>query len=202
MKTRQRWVAVVAVAILSVLPVSGAWAVVDNSLATPEAALCTGSCGVGSSIGITRQITQINTDDNTGTSFTDFWTFTTSEAGNITGFLFANNTLNSFRLIDLNVILQSGDGSITFDPTTGYGVPNPPPVNSVLQAALVFANLAAGDYRFVVTGLVPDSHDAGQYQLQGTISEVPLPMAVWMFLSALAGLGGFAGIRRRLANPA
>ena len=201
MNTRQRWVAAVAVVAFSIVPVWGARAAVDNSQAD-TAALCTGVCGVGSAIGATRQVAQINDTDTTGTSFSDNWTFSLSERGTLNGFLFANNTLNNFRLIDLNVILQSGDGLTTFDPIAGYTVPNPPPSNMVLQVALSFADLAAGDYRFVISGLVPDSHDAGQYQMQGNISAVPLPAAVWLFLSALSGLAAAAGFGRKRAVSA
>jgi hypothetical protein len=201
MKFRQSWVTAVAVLLFSTVPALEAWAIVDNSQA-PTPALCTGSCGVGSAIGATRQVAQINNVDATGTGFQDIWTFSLSEPGNITGYLFANNTLNAFRLLDVNIILQNGDGSFTFDPLTGYTVPNPPPTNMVLQAAVYFADLAAGDYRFLISGLVPDSHDAGQYQLQASVSEVPLPAAVWLLLSALGGLVGVTRIRRRRPEAA
>lgn len=193
--------AAVTVVAFIVTGVSAARAAVDNSQ-PPTAALCTGSCGVGSSIGAVRQVTQINNVDATGTSFSDAYTFTLSEAGRIDGFLFSNNTLNNFRLVDLNVILQSGDGSITFDPIAGYTVPNPPPVNMILNTALTFANLGAGDYQFIISGLVPDSHDAGQYQLQASVSEVPLPAAVWLFLTALLGLVSTTKIRMKRGQTA
>lgn len=195
MTMRHHCLAAAAALTLVMSVVSNAWAVVDNSQAT-TAALCTGSCGVGSALGAVRQVNQVNNVDATGTSFTDFWTFTLSEAGNISGFLFTNNTLNLFQLNDLNVILQSGDGLTTFDPVAGYTVPNPPPSNVVLQAALAFANLAAGDYRFVISGLVPGTHDAGQYQLQAQVSAVPLPAAAWLLLSAVLGLASVCRIRR------
>ena len=201
MNMRQHFVAAAAALALTLSVGSTAWASVDNSQPT-TAALCTGSCGVGSAIGVVRQITQVNNVDATGTSFTDFWTFTLSGAGNISGFLFSNNTLPTFQLLNLNVLLQSGDGLTTFNPVLGYNVPNPPPSNMVLQAALSFANLAAGDYRFVISGLVPGSQQAGQYQLQGQISAVPLPAAVWLLLAAVLTLGSFTGFRRGLRNVA
>jgi hypothetical protein len=201
MRLKLSWVTAVAILAFTILPSIEAQAIVDNSQ-SPTAALCTGSCGVGSAIGVTRQVAQINDTDATGTSFSDIWTFSLSESGNIAGFLFANNTLNNFRLLDLNMILQSGDGSTTFDPISGYTVPNPPPVNMVLQAAVYFADLAAGDYRFVISGLVPGTHDAGQYQLQAVVSQVPLPAAAWLLLSALAGLAGMARVRGRAAGAA
>ena len=181
---------------------SSAWATVDNSQ-PPTAALCTGACGVGSAIGAVRQIIQVNHDDATGTSFTDIWTFTLLLPANITGSLFSNNTLSNFQLNDLKVILQSGDGLTTLAPTAGYTVPNPPPSNMVLQTAISFANLAAGGYQFVISGLVPGSpnEEAGQYQLQGQISAVPLPAALWLLLSAVLGLASVSR-RRRVAQSA
>ena len=100
------------------------------------------------------------------------------------------------------MILQSGDGTTTFDPVAGYTVPNPPPPNMVLQAALSFADLAAGDYRFVISGLVPGDQQAGQYQLQGQVSAVPLPAAIWLLLSAVLGLGSVTRFRRGARHTA
>ena len=201
MSMKRHYMAAAAAITLVMSVVSTAWATVDNSQPT-TAALCTGSCGVGSAIGAVRQINQLNHSDATGTSFTDFWTFTLSQAGNVSGILFSNNTLNLFQINDLKVILQSGDGSITYDPSAGYTVPNPPPPNTVLQAALSFADLAAGNYRFVISGLVPGTHEAGQYQLQGQISAVPLPAAVWLLLSAVLGLASVSRLRRGMQNAA
>ncbi len=201
MSMRLHIMAATAAIALAMTVVSTAWATVDNSQPA-TAALCTGSCGAGSAIGAVRQISQVNNVDATGTSFSDIWTFTLSQAGNISGFLFSNNTLSNFQLTNLNVILQSGDGSTTFDPVTGYTVPNPPPSNMVLQAALSFANLAAGNYQFVISGLVPGNQAAGQYQLQGQISAVPLPAAVWLLLSAVLGLGSMARFRRGMRDAA
>ncbi len=195
---RQHCLASAAAITLFMTGMSSAWAVVDNSQAS-TAALCTGSCGVGSSIGAVRQIIQVNNVDATGTSFTDIWTFTLSQAVNISGSIFTNNTLDNFELNDLKVILQDGAGLTTYEPIAGYTVSNPPPINVILQTALNFSNLAAGDYRFVISGLVPggsQGEDAGQYQLQGQMSAVPLPGAVWLFLSAVLGLVSVA--RRRL----
>lgn len=162
-------------------------AIVDNSQA-PTDVFCSGSCGVGSAIGFSRTVPQVSPDDVT--TFTDVWNITLTEAGKITGILFANNTLDQFRLINLNIGLE--DGGVPVDPAGGFNVPNPPPFNSVLQTAVSFANLAAGDYQFIVSGIVPNDQVAGQYQFQGTISEVPLPAAVWLFLSALLGLLGWS----------
>jgi hypothetical protein len=188
---RHYTVAVSAIALV-MASTSGAWALVDNSQA-PTAVLCSGVCGVGSSVGFSRTVPQISLDE--GTSFTDIWNITLSEAGTIKGVLFANNSLDAFRLINLNVGLE--DGGTPVDPAAGFSVPNPPPFNSVLQTAVTFANLSAGDYQFVLTGIVAIGLEGGQYQFQGKISEVPLPAAVWLFLSAVLGLVSVSRRRRK-----
>jgi hypothetical protein len=191
-KTRLLAFATVA---FTTVAMSSAWAAVDNSqVATP--AICSGSCGVGSAIGFSRSVPEVPVDA-TGTSFSDEWTLTLSEAGTIQGILFSNNTLSTFQLFNLNVALENDGTGTNVDPAGGYTVPNPPPFNSVLQVAVTFANLAAGDYRFVVTGTVPEGQAAGQYQFQGGVSAVPLPAAGWLMLTALMGLVSLIRVRRK-----
>lgn len=171
---RHYMVAVSAVAFV-MASTSTVWAIADNSQA-PTAVFCSGACGVGSSVRFSRTIPQASPDD--GTTFTDVWNITLSEAGTVKGVLFANNTLDAFRLINLKVGLE--DGGTPVDPAAGFTVPNPPPFNSVLQTAVTFANLSAGDYQFMLSGVVPNGQEGGQYQFQAKISEVPLPAAVWL----------------------
>jgi hypothetical protein len=183
------------------LSASGVSAAVDNSQ-LPTPAICSGSCGVGSAIGFSRTVPEI-AGDPTGTSFSDEWTLTLSEAGTINGILFSNNTLSTFQLFNLNVALEDDGTGTNVSPVGGYMVPNPPPFNSVLQVAVNFADLAAGSYRFVVTGTVPEGQAAGQYQFQGgVVSQVPLPAAGWLLLTALMGLVACLRIRREETHTA
>jgi hypothetical protein len=191
MNLKQHCLAAMPAIALVMASTSGAWAITDNSQA-PTSVLCSGACGVGSSVGFSRTVPQVSPDD--GTSFTDIWNITLSEAGTIKGVLFANNSLDAFRLINLNVGLENGGTPV--DPAAGFTVSNPPPFNSVLQTAVTFANLAAGDYQFLLTGIVANGQEGGQYQFQGKISEVPLPAAVWLFLSAILGLVSVSRRRR------
>ena len=186
-----------AIAIAAVVTVGlggPAAAIVDNSQALTDA-FCSGACGVGSAIGFSRTVAQASPSE--ATIFSDVYNITLSEPGHIRGILFANNTLDEFRLINLNLGLE--DGGVPVDPVGGYTVPNPPPFNSELQTTIAFSNLAAGAYQFIVTGLVPDDQVGGQYEFQGTISEVPLPAAGWLFLTALLGL--FEWMRRTGSEP-
>lgn len=191
MNLTQHYRAAVSAIALVMASTSGAWALVDNSQPV-EAVFCSGACGVGSSVGFSRTIPQISLDE--GTSFTDVWNITLSEPGHIKGVLFANNSLDAFRLLNLKVVLE--DGGTPVDPAAGFIVPNPPPFNSVLQTAVTFSNLSAGAYQFMLTGIVANGQEGGQYQFQGKISEVPLPAAVWLFLSAILGLVSVSRRRR------
>lgn len=191
MNLKRHYMAAVSAIALVMASTSGAWAIADNSQA-PTVVFCSGACGVGSSVGFSRTVPQASPDD--GTTFTDIWNITLSEAGNIKGVLFANNSLDAFRLINLNIGLENGGAPV--DPAAGFTVPHPPPFNSVLQTAVTFANLSAGDYQFMLTGIVPNGQEGGQYQFQGKISEVPLPAAVWLFLSAVLGLVSVSRRRR------
>lgn len=191
MNVKQHSMATISAIVLVMTSTSGAWAIVDNSQA-PTAVLCSGACGVGSSVAFSRTVTQLSPDDVT--SFTDVWNITLSEAGKIKGVLFGNNTLDAFRVTNLKMTLENGGTPV--DPVAGFTVPNPPPFNSILQTAVTFANLSAGDYQFMITGFVPNDQKGGQYQFQGKISEVPLPAAVWLLLSAVLGLGSMITRRR------
>jgi hypothetical protein len=184
-------VVLTAIAIVGLAIPAAEAAIIDNSQ-PPTAVLCSGACGVGSSVAFSRTVTQVSPDD--ATTFTDVWNITLSEAGNIKGILFGNNTLDAFTVTNLNTVLD--DGGTPVDPSAGFTVPNPPPFNSVLQTAVTFANLSAGDYQFMVTGFVPNDQKGGQYQFQGKISEVPLPAAIWLLLSAVLGFASVSRLRR------
>jgi hypothetical protein len=191
MHLKRHYLAAVSAIAIVMASTSTVWAIADNSQPV-TAVFCSGASGVGSPVGFSRTVSQVSSDDIT--TFTDVWNITLSEAGNINGVLFANNTLDAFRLVNLNVGLV--DGGIPIDPAAGFSVPNPPPFNTVLQTAVTFANLSAGDYQFMLTGFVPDDQEGGQYQFQGKISEVPLPAAVWLFISAILGLVSVSRLRR------
>lgn len=196
MNFKRHYMATATAIALVMASTSGAWAAVDNSQA-PTSVLCSGTCGVGSSVAFSRTVTQVSSDDVT--SFTDVWNIALSEAGKIKGVLFGNNTLDAFTVTNLKITLDKG--GIPVNPAAGFTVPNPPPFNTVMQTAVTYANLSAGDYQFMITGFVPNDQEGGQYQFQGKISEVPLPAAVWLFLSAIVGLVSVArrrGVRIRI----
>lgn len=129
--------------------------------------------------------------ENAGDSFAHGWTFTLTEAAHINGTLTNNNSLPAFSIDGLTLELFGADnpaaaiGGAFVVPTGG--------TNPLVQFA--YMNLGAGDYFFKVTGDLLS--DDGQYTSQVAVSQVPLPPAIWMFLTALIGWVSVARIGRR-----
>lgn len=126
-----------------------------------------------------------------GDSFAHAWSFTLNEAARIDGTLTNNNTRPTFDIDGLSLQLFS-----TTDLTTAIGgtfTVTAAGFNPFVNFS--FANLASGDYIFAVTGTVDGSD--GQYTSQFGVSEVPLPPAVWLLISAILGLTSIARVRRR-----
>ena len=61
MNVKQHCMAAVSAIVLVMANTSGAWAIVDNSQA-PTAVLCSGACGVGSSVAFCRNYQRSNLD--------------------------------------------------------------------------------------------------------------------------------------------
>jgi hypothetical protein len=130
------------------------------------------------------------TPSSDGDSFAHAWSFTLNEAARIDGTLTNNNTRPTFDIDGLSLQLFSTDdlssaigGTFTvttagFNPFVNFG----------------YANLTAGDYIFKVAGIVDGSD--GQYASQFGVSEVPLPPAIWLLVSAILGLTSIARVRR------
>lgn len=87
----------------------------------------------------------------------------------------ANNPLGTSGLTLLAAVANDGDGSVTYD----------------------FGPLAVGKYSLFIGG---DDFGAGAGKYTVSMSAVPVPGAVWLFGSALAGLIGFG--RRKAAIAA
>jgi len=160
---------------------------VDNSQA-PADAFCSGDCGVGSVFGFSRTVPGLSR--HADTVFSDAWFLTLSEPGRVVGVLFANNTIDNFRLFDLNLGLERG--GVRLDPADGFSVPDPPPSNTILQTVVAFSYLPAGDYRLDVSGRILDCDLSGQYEFQGGIYAMPLPATGWLFIAALLALLGWS----------
>jgi hypothetical protein len=121
--------------------------------------------------------------ENSGDSYAHAWQFALTERANISGTLTKNNTLANFQQHPVSLQLFSssdlatnigGTFQVPFD-----GQPNP-------FVAFSFADLAPGIYFFKVAGTLIGND--GQYAGQLSVNAVPLPPAVWLFLTALLGL--------------
>ncbi len=95
---------------------------------------------------------------------------------------YTNNVNNPLDTVGLNYLGQAST-------TTAGGL-----------ASLTFSNLASGDYTLLLggNGTSSDTFGNGFYKL--TLTAVPVPGAVWLFGSALAGLVGFG--RRKSKSAA
>ena len=92
-----------------------------------------------------------------------------------------------------------------FDPTMhslgSFAVPNGQ--DALFSVPVSFPNLATGAYTLLVSGIIPAAFEHGVYMLdtalsQGSISAVPLPPTLWLFLSALVGMFSLTQLRKRL----
>ena len=129
--------------------------------------------------------------ENSGDSYAHAWQFNLTEAAHISGTLTKNNTLSNFRqdpvYLELfsQADLSTNIGGTFFVPGTGGDNP---------FTAFRFANLAPGLYFFKVAGTLIGND--GQYAGQLEVSEVPLPPAMWLFVTAILGLVSVVRKRR------
>lgn len=150
---------------------------------------------IGETGGATKEILG---DQDGGHLFNHAWEFTLNSESNMSGTLTDNNTTRpSFDLTDLVIALYNA-ADTTF--TTALGTFACFTCNTDVDNPFVsfaFGPLTAGDYVFLVSGATTDSSTFnGQYTVQTSVSAVPLPAAIWLFISALVGLVSFARIRR------
>jgi hypothetical protein len=77
-----------------------------------------------------------------------------------------------------------------------------PLLTSAVDFGTVYANLAIGNYFFRVRGDVNPGAGLLGYRYQLSAEVVPLPAAVWLFLTALGGLGVVSYCRNRRSSVA
>lgn len=128
--------------------------------------------------------------ENAGDMFAHAWSFTLNENANVNGTITNNNSIAGFNIKDLTLQLFAiGDltnniGGTFVAPATGT---NP-------LVAFAFLDLAPGDYFFKVSGELLTND--GQYTSQLAVSQVPLPPAIWLLLSAILGMVSITRFRR------
>lgn len=129
--------------------------------------------------------------ENAGDSYAHAWQFSLTEAAHISGTLTKNNTLSNFRQNPVALQLFSQEDLANSIGTTFFvpvdGADNP-------FIAFRYANLAPGLYFFKVAGTLIGNN--GQYAGQLAVSEVPLPPAMWLFITAILGLVSVVRKRR------
>jgi hypothetical protein len=145
---------------------------------------------VGDSGDFASSVDAITPSDN-GDGFAHAWTFTLNEAVNLEGTLTNDNTRSAFNISGLTLELFSASDLATA--IGGAFVVPPSGFNPFVSFA--YLNLPAGDYFFKVSGTLAGSD--GQYTSQFGVSQVPLPPAVWLLVSALLGLASVTRLRRR-----
>jgi len=137
----------------------------------------------------TTSVDVVTPSDN-GDSFAHAWSFILNEDANIEGTLTNNNTRSAFDISGLTLELFSESNLAN---NIGGSFVVPPGVNPFVSFA--YLNLPAGNYFFKVAGTLMGSD--GQYAAQFGVSQVPLPPAIWLMVSALLGLASVTRLRRR-----
>ena len=118
-------------------------------------------------------------------------TFTLNQFSSIAGAITANNTVAGFNILNLTLELFT---AANVQIPGSFVVPNGDGAAPFINFA--FGSLAAGDYFFKISGQIGPNSKDGVYSGEFNVSEVPLPPAVWLFISAILGMVSFARIRR------
>jgi len=134
--------------------------------------------------------------------FTDDFTFSVNQGSKVTFEFQVNNSQG--RLIDVNSASANlfsaqllADGS-----PIGVGIFATQNAPNGTTFSLAYADLVTGvDYTLQVIGTVL-AQAGGTYTFSANLSQVPLPAAVWLLLSALVGLAGMARVRGKAAGTA
>jgi hypothetical protein len=139
--------------------------------------------------------------------FAHVYDFTLDAAANL-NFDLTNQTSGGTNNDNLQLfVYYSAD--LTSDPTGGtvtFGDPNTAPATGLVGStaevgtgggnpfeSLFLGNMLPGNYWALVVG---QPNTTGGYTGTLSVSAVPLPPAIWLFISALVGLVSFARIRR------
>lgn len=121
--------------------------------------------------------------ENAGDSYAHAWQFSLTERAHITGTLSKNNTLANFEQHPVSLQLFN-QADLANDIGATFLVPLDSRPNPFV--AFRYANLTPGVYLFKVAGTLVGND--GQYAAQLRVGEVPLPPAIWLFLTAVLGL--------------
>lgn len=171
-----------------------AWAIpVDVSIA--GMLNCSGPCAAGETLVASRNVpgAPLNPD---GAIFNDHYSFSLTGPVNASGNGFAIDLIPGYNIEDLTFEL--------FGPSMAslgsFSVPNG--TGGTFFTPVSFLDLASGAYTLLVSGVIPETFDGGLYLFEtaftdASVSQVPLPPAIFLFLSALVGMFSLSQMRKR-----
>lgn len=171
-----------------------AWAIpVDVSIA--GMLNCPGGCQAGSTLVASRSVAA-DPGNPGGSFFEDHYSFSLTGPVNADGNGFAIDLVPNFNVENLAFELF-GPGMASLG---SFAVPNG--VDNVFFSPASFLNLASGAYTLLVSGVIPETFSGGLYLFEAgltnaSVSQVPLPAAMWLFISALIGLFSLSQMRKR-----
>ena len=170
-----------------------AWAL-PTDVSTAGALTCPGGCQAGSTLTVGRGIV-VAPPNPDGAVFQDHYSFALTGPVNMEGKGFALDFIPGFDVEDLSFELF-GPGLTSLG---SFAVPNGS--GAEFFVPLSFASLATGAYTLLVSGILPGGFN-GAYLMEANlttaaVSQVPLPPAMWLLVSALMGMFSLSTMRKR-----
>jgi hypothetical protein len=156
---------------------------------------CGGVCEAGSTLIASRNI-EADPGNPGGSFFSDLYAFNLTGPVNASGNGFAIDLVPNYNIENLAFELF-GPGLTSLG---SFSVPNG--TDGTFFTPASFLNLASGAYILAVSGVIPETFAGGLYLFEtafadASVSQVPLPPAIWLFLSALVGLYSLSQMRKR-----
>lgn len=171
-----------------------AWAI-PIDVSTAGMLNCPGGCQAGSTLVASRAIS-VDPGNPGGAFFNDHYSFSLTGPVNAGGNGFAIDLIPGFNVENLAFELF-GPGMTSLG---SFSVPNG--TGGTFFSPVSFLNLASGAYTLLVSGVIPETFSGGLYLFEtaltdASVSQVPLPPAIWLFVSALIGLYSLSQMRKR-----
>lgn len=188
------WRGIVASLATAFVMMGQAWAIPVN-VSTAGMLDCGGVCEAGSTLIASRNI-EADPGNPGGSFFSDLYAFNLTGPVNASGNGFAIDLVPNYNIENLAFELF-GPGLTSLG---SFSVPNG--TDGTFFTPASFLNLASGAYILAVSGVIPETFAGGLYLFEtafadASVSQVPLPPAIWLFLSALVGLYSLSQMRKR-----
>ena len=187
------WRVIVGSLTAVLISIGQAWAV-PTDVSTAGVLTCPGGCQAGSTLTVGRSVPGAPTNPD-GAIFQDHYSFALTGLVDMEGDGFAIDLVPNFNVENLSFeLFGPGLTSLgSFDVPNGSG--------AVFSVPLSFASLATGAYTLLVSGIIPQPFEGGVYlmhtELTQAVSQVPLPPAIWLLISALMGMFSLSQMRKR-----